>query len=113
MGWPAWTGASARARTARNAAAFMASNSTRRRAAKSRSSVDDALPLRYLSAVPDVPILLLASDEPTRAAVVGALSGRGYQMTSFRDGEEALSHALSDVPGVIILDVAAIHLDIA
>ena len=80
---------------------------------KSISSVDDTRPLRYLSAVPDVPILLLASDEPTRAAVAGALHGRGYQITSFRDGEEALHHALSAVPGVIILDVAATHLDVA
>jgi CheY-like chemotaxis protein len=63
--------------------------------------------------VPDVHILLLASDEPTRAAVAGALTGRGYHITSFRDGEEALQHSLSDVPGVIILDVAATHLDIA
>lgn len=67
----------------------------------------------YLSAVRDVPILLVASDEPTRSAVAGALTGRGYQITSFNDGESALKNALAAIPGVIILDVAAPHLEIA
>jgi CheY-like chemotaxis protein len=69
--------------------------------------------LGYLSAVRDVPILLVASDEPTRAAVAGSLNGRGYQITSYNDGESALKNALAAIPGVIILDVAAPHLDIA
>lgn len=61
----------------------------------------------------DVPLLLVASDEPTRASVAGALNGRGYSITSFNDGEKALEHALESVPGVVVLDVAAVHLDIA
>ncbi|HLY10251.1 MAG TPA: DUF4388 domain-containing protein [Planctomycetota bacterium] len=61
----------------------------------------------------DVPILLVASDEPTRSAIASALSGRGYQITSFTYGDEALKNALAAIPGVIILDVAAPHLDIA
>jgi len=63
--------------------------------------------------VRDVPILLVASDEPTRAAVAGALKDRGFSITSFNDGEPALQSALAAIPGVIILDVAAPHLDIA
>jgi len=63
--------------------------------------------------VRDVPILLVASDDPTRATVVGALKDRGFQITSFNDGEPALQSALASIPGVIILDVAAPHLDIA
>jgi len=69
--------------------------------------------LGYLSAVPDVPVLLLASDEPTRAAVAGCLVGRGYKITSFNDGEQALKSAVAAIPGVIILDVAAPRLDVA
>ena len=63
--------------------------------------------------MPDVPSLLVASDEPTRAAVAGALAGRGYQITTFHDGDEALKQSISSNPGVIILDVAAPHLDVA
>jgi CheY-like chemotaxis protein len=91
----------------------MSSNSTRAPAAKSRSSVDDALILGYLFPVRDVPILLVASDEPTRSSIAGALTGRGYQITSFTQGDEALKNALAASPGVIVLDVAAPHLDVA
>ncbi|HEV3027787.1 MAG TPA: DUF4388 domain-containing protein, partial [Planctomycetota bacterium] len=58
------------------------------------------------------PLLLVASDEPTRASVAGALKDRGFRITSFNDGEPALQSALASVPGVIILDVAAPHLDV-
>jgi len=63
--------------------------------------------------VREVPILLVASDEPTRAAVAGALKDRGFRITSFNDGDPALKSALEAIPGVIILDVAAPHLDVA
>jgi CheY-like chemotaxis protein len=62
--------------------------------------------------VKEVPVVLVASDEPTRAAVAGALNGRGYTITSFNDGEKALENALATPPGVVVLDVAAPHLDI-
>jgi CheY-like chemotaxis protein len=62
--------------------------------------------------VADVQILLLASDEPTRSAVAGSLNGRGYRVTSYTDGEEALRNTKTAQPNVIVLDVAAPHLDI-
>lgn len=67
----------------------------------------------YLLPVPDVQILLVASDEPTRASVAGSLAGRSYRITSYNDGEEALKNTKTELPGVIVLDVAAPHLDIA
>jgi CheY-like chemotaxis protein len=69
--------------------------------------------MRYLFPVPDVQILLIASDEPTRASVAGSLNGRGYRIASFNDGEEALKNAKTVAPGVIVLDIAAPHLDVA
>lgn len=63
--------------------------------------------------MPDVPILLIASDEPTRASVAGAIKDRGYRITSDNDGDRALKAALASIPAVIILDVATPHLDIA
>jgi CheY-like chemotaxis protein len=69
--------------------------------------------MRYLFPVPDVQILLVASDEPTRASVAGSLNGRGYRIASFNDGDEALKNAKSIQPDVIVLDIAAPHLDVA
>ncbi|HZE99040.1 MAG TPA: DUF4388 domain-containing protein [Planctomycetota bacterium] len=63
--------------------------------------------------MPDVQILLVVSDEPTRASISGALAGRGYRIQTHHDGELALKEAIATVPNVIILDVAAPHLDIA
>lgn len=63
--------------------------------------------------VAPVRILLIDPDPATRSAVSAALDGRGYEITPLEDGEVGLLSAISNLPDVIILNVAVPRLDIA
>lgn len=50
--------------------------------------------------------VFIVDDDPTvRAALAVALSGAGYQVTSFVEGETFLSAARSRTPGCVLIDV--------
>jgi CheY-like chemotaxis protein len=90
----------------------MSSDSTRPAAAKARSFVDAARPLRYPLRVALVKILVIDADPATSSAVSAALDGRGYEITAQPDGEQGLQSATSSIPDVIIMSAAAPKLDI-
>ncbi len=56
-------------------------------------------------------VLVVEDDRAVRDAVERALSFEGYDVTTARDGAEALSVVLNDPPDVIILDVMMPHVD--
>jgi twitching motility two-component system response regulator PilH len=50
--------------------------------------------------------ILVVEDSPTELRLVtGPLQGRGYQVTTATDGEEALEKAAREHPRLIVLDV--------
>ena len=54
----------------------------------------------------DRPTILVADDDASQAALLrGLLSREGYEVLVARDGEEALSLAMSDRADLLLLDV--------
>ena len=50
--------------------------------------------------------IMIVDDSPTeQQVIVDALKGKGYEITTAADGDEALAKALADTPEVIVLDV--------
>ncbi len=56
-------------------------------------------------------VLVVEDDRSVREAVERALSFEGYEVTTARDGAEALSVVMNDNPDVIVLDVMMPHID--
>jgi DNA-binding response OmpR family regulator len=56
-------------------------------------------------------VLVVDDDEAMRTAVSSALEGEGYEVDWFGDAMEALRHALSEPPAVVLLDVGMPQLD--
>ena len=50
--------------------------------------------------------IMLVDDSPTELkTMVAAMQGRGYEVVTAKDGEDALSKAASLIPAVILLDI--------
>ena len=56
-------------------------------------------------------VLVVEDDRAVRDAVERALEFEGYEVTTARDGAEALSMVLNSEPDVIVLDVMMPHVD--
>lgn len=56
-------------------------------------------------------VLIAEDDRSVREAVERALRFEGFDVTTVRDGSEALQTLLNDTPDVIILDVTMPHID--
>lgn len=56
-------------------------------------------------------VLVAEDDRAVREAVERALRFEGYDVTTVRDGSEALQTLLNDSPDVIVLDVMMPHID--
>ncbi len=56
-------------------------------------------------------VLVAEDDRAVREAVERALRFEGYDVTTVRDGSEALQTLLNDTPDVIVLDVMMPHID--
>ena len=56
-------------------------------------------------------ILVVEDDRAVREAVERALTYEGYEVTTARDGAEALSAVLNDPPEAIVLDVMMPHVN--
>ena len=56
-------------------------------------------------------VLVVEDDRSVRDAVERALSFEGYDVTTARDGAEALAMVMNDPPDAIVLDVMMPHVD--
>jgi two-component system response regulator MprA len=56
-------------------------------------------------------ILVVEDDRAVRDAIERALTFEGYEVTTARDGAEALSVVLNDPPDAIVMDVMMPHID--